>query len=199
MEMASSENNIGILGGSFDPPHIGHLIIAETARQKFNLKKIIFIPSGIPPHKSLPVTGGNDRSMMVKLAIEDNRDFEVLDTEIIRPGISYTLDTVMEIRSRNEKAALFLILGFDAFGLINKWKSIDSLCQQVTFLVARRYPEDNERNMNIPLNIRKIFLDNPYIDISSSFIRKLCREKKSIKYLVPETVREYIERNNLYG
>ncbi|MCL5674127.1 MAG: nicotinate-nucleotide adenylyltransferase [Candidatus Omnitrophica bacterium] len=194
----AKKNNLGILGGSFDPPHIGHLVIAETSLQQFHLQKIIFIPSGIPSHKFLPVAGSFDRFKMVELAIEDNPRFEVADIEIRNTSVSYTYGTVLQIRKKFKNTALFFILGSDAFRIIDKWKNIASLSKEVTFLIASRNKKSQKTGTDFSFPLKYFIINNPFIDVSSSSIRNFCREKKSIRYLVPEKVRKYIERKRLY-
>ncbi len=189
------KKNIGILGGEFDPPHIGHLIIAQTALQQFNLERIIFVPSGVPSHRALPMTNGLTRFKMLELAIEDNPNFKVSDIEIKNNSTSYTYDTVLKIRKEFKNVNLFFILGSDAFNIIEQWKNIEFLSKEVTFLVALR----NKKNkINFSSDIKSFIINNPFIDISSSSIRDFCKEKKSIRYLVNEKVRKYIKRKHLY-
>jgi nicotinate-nucleotide adenylyltransferase len=193
--MTDKNINLGILGGSFDPVHIGHLIIAQTALYQFNLDKVIFIPSGKPSHRHLPIADSSDRFKMVELAIEDNPDFEISDMEIKNNAVSYTYDTILEIKKNFSEADIFFILGSDAFDIIEKWKNINLLSREVVFLVASR---DKKKEIKHSPDIKNFFIDNFCIEISSSSIRNLCKDKKSIKYLVPEKVREYIERKHLY-
>jgi nicotinate-nucleotide adenylyltransferase len=198
MAMVNSGSRIGILGGGFDPVHLAHLVIAETARVQFVLDTVVFVPSGIPPHRSAFVASGKHRLEMVKLAISGNPAFEASDIEIMRTGISYTYDTVNMIRSQNPGSAIFLILGKDAYAIVDSWHRVEELAKMVTFLVADRRGKDVPGG-HTSFQHTMCRLDSPLLEISSSDIRTRCMKGQSIRYLVPEPVREYIEREHLYG
>jgi nicotinate-nucleotide adenylyltransferase len=116
---------IGILGGTFNPPHLGHLILAEEVREKLNLDKIFFIPTNIPPHKSTESVSSWHRFNMVKLAIKSNPYFEVLDLEIKRGGVSFTIDTIKELKSKFPRDEFYLIVGSDLASTFSTWKDFD--------------------------------------------------------------------------
>ena len=189
---------IGISGGTFNPIHLGHLFMAQTALEKFDLEKIIFVPSFWPPHKGRQnILGASQRLEMARLAVRDNPSFEVSDAEINRGGKSYTIDTLRYFhRQYPSDTKFFFILGYDSFADLHRWHQINELLKMVSFIVINR-PGFNPANHRIPQ--RKVFSAvMPGLDISSSYIRKSLRSHKTVKYLVPESVLEYICKNNLY-
>lgn len=183
---------IGIFGGAFDPPHLGHLILAEKIREEFNLDKIIFIPTNIPPHKEKPIASPNDRVLMLKFATEENPYFQISTTEIKRGGISYTIDTIKELKQMGE---LFLIIGADEAKQFDKWKNFNeilSLCKII--IVGRNRIKKDE----LPSILNKAFFIEFDVNISSTEIRERVKAGKSIKYLVPNEIEMYIKNKNLY-
>jgi len=204
--MKSECLRIGISGGTFDPIHHGHLIAAQEIREKLNLDKILFIPVGDPPHKTdIEVTDSIHRLNMVKKAIEDNSYFEVSSIEVDRPGYTYTIDTLMELKEKYpENCKFYFIIGADTLPQLVTWKEyrkVFTLCQ---FVAVMRPGFNNEEIYNEARRLESCFsakidiIDAPLIEISSTDIRKRVRESKSIKYLVPESVEEYIYSNGLY-
>lgn len=183
---------IGILGGTFNPSHIGHLILAQEAVDKLGMDKIIFVPTNISPHKNNNGVSAADRFNMVKMAIRDNGQFEVSDMEIKRGGTSYTIDTVRELKSRYVKDELYLIIGSDLANTFDKWKESGELKKIIRVVVACRE--------NYPLKQKDdfILMDITQIGISSSQIRELIRERRPINYLVRDSVLKYIKKNKLY-
>jgi nicotinate-nucleotide adenylyltransferase len=184
---------IGILGGTFNPIHFGHLHLAERVREKLSLDKVIFIPANIPPHKdNTDIAAPKNRLKMIKLAILDNPCFLVSDIEIKREGVSYTIDTLKILRKKFKNAELFFIIGSDEVRGLNSWKDIENIKEIVQFVVAKR-PGYSLNNLNdfIQIEIEEM-------DISGYQIRKRIREDKSIRYLVPEKVRRYILKRKLY-
>lgn len=197
---------IGILGGTFNPIHYGHLIIAEHIRVDQNLEKIIFIPTGLPPHKDrLKVLGGDIRREMVELAIESNPFFCLSTIEIENREISYTIDTVNTLKKENSEDEFYLILGGDSLMGLRNWKGFDELISSVNIIVADRYGACGDTIMKEIGRLNKetkntiININTPIIDISSTEIRKKRREKRSIKYLLPENVENYIMERGLYS
>jgi len=179
---------IGILGGSFNPTHIGHLIIAECAREVLGLDKVFFIPCNQPPHKSNQTLASvKDRLNMLKLSLKGNPYFEALDNELRRGGISYTVDTLREIKRDFPRARLFLIIGADLARQFHSWEKPGSIKDLSRIVVVNR---DKEKNLGA--------LSVPRMDISSSLIRLRIKRKQSIRYLVTDRVREYIEKRGLY-
>ncbi len=192
--MGKSAPKIGILGGTFDPIHCGHLILAEFAIENFMLDKIIFIPINIPSHKNKPQAPAKHRYNMIKLAIQDNPAFEVSMLEIKRGGISYSYETLEQLHATCKKTNFYFILGADAFNELETWKKYSVLVKQSDFVVATR---NGVKIKKLP-NARAFKLPIPKIDISASEIRSRIKNNLSIKYLVPERIRDYIQAYNLY-
>lgn len=199
-----NNKSIGILGGTFDPIHHGHLIVAERAREEFFLDKIILVPSALPPHKKVEqVLDSKHRLKMVELAIQNNSKIELSDIEMQREGYSYTIDTIQQFRN-NYDCDIYFILGVDALMLIDTWKDYNKLLDICHFIVVTRpgYELNKEAECFTEIsedNWKKIHIINiPAMDISSSEIRKRIGKGNTIKYLLPETVEEYICKNSLY-
>ncbi|MDO6355354.1 nicotinate-nucleotide adenylyltransferase [Caloramator sp. CAR-1] len=195
--------NIGLFGGTFNPIHLGHLIIANEVLESLRLDKIIFIPTGVPPHKDIGVVKGKHRFEMVKLAIEDNPYFEVSDIEIKRLDYSYTYDTLKELQKIYYVNKFRFIIGYDAFLEIDSWKNVKEVFKMAQFVVVNRNVESREMLKLIEEKCNKfdgeaIYLKVPNIEISSTEIRKRINEGKSIKYLLPDKVIDYIQKNDLY-
>ncbi|MFA4854539.1 MAG: nicotinate-nucleotide adenylyltransferase [Candidatus Omnitrophota bacterium] len=185
---------IGILGGTFNPVHIGHLILAEEAREKLGLDKIIFVPTALPPHKEdLNIAPAADRLKMIRLAIQGNRYFAVSDIEIKREGRSYTIDTLSELKLKYSRDELYFIIGSDLLKYLNEWKDLAQIIKMVKFLVATRpgYPLEQIPNYIHTLAIRAV-------DVSGFEVRQCVRENKSFRYLVPDKVFGYINKRGLY-
>ncbi len=197
---------IGLMGGTFDPVHYGHLIMCEGIREEFNLEKVIFIPARIPPHKTdTKVTEAYDRLRMVKLAIADNPFFEASDIEMKRDGSSYTVDTLMAFKKLyGSQKRLYLIVGADSLVQIETWKNFDEIFKLASIIVASR-PDTQENyldNTIIKLVSQfgaKIFkFSGRAMNYASSYIRKRVEEGLSIKYMVTPAVEAYIRKNRLY-
>ena len=193
------------MGGTFDPIHIGHLVLAEEARNYFGLEKIFFIPTGKPPHKDIGnITDALRRYEMTLLATGSNPYFHVSSVEINRPGITYTIDTIRYFKKQIPGSEIYFITGADSFVEISTWKCAGELLSLCKFVAARRIGVENfelERKINEMKNkFGDIVYDlpSPYIGISSTVIRERVREGKSIKYFVPEAVENYIVKNGLY-
>jgi nicotinate-nucleotide adenylyltransferase len=185
---------IGILGGTFNPVHIGHLILAEEAREKLGLDKIIFVPTALPPHKEdLNIAPAADRLKMIRLAIQGNRYFAVSDIEIKREGRSYTIDTLSELKLKYSRDELYFIIGSDLLKYLNEWKDLAQIIKMVKFLVATRpgYPLEQIPHYIHTLAIRAV-------DVSGFEVRQCVRENKSFRYLVPDKVFGYINKRRLY-
>ncbi|MCF6465359.1 nicotinate-nucleotide adenylyltransferase [Clostridium sp. Cult2] len=200
-----AKEKIGIMGGTFDPIHNGHLTLAEYSRTTFSLDKILFIPTGKPPHKDdIDISSNNHRYDMTLLAINSNPYYFLSSIEIHREGTTYTIDTIKYLKSKYNNTKFYFILGSDSLYQIHKWKDYKELLSSCNFIVAKRKYLDNNKleerikelselyksNMNI--------LESPLIDISSTEIRNRIKNQLSIKYLVPESVELYIEKNKLY-
>jgi len=194
----------GIMGGTFDPIHIGHLIAAERAREEFGLDCVFFIPAGKPPHKSYKeMASSTDRLNMVKVAVEDNSNFRLLDIEISREGSSYTIDTIKQVKEMFEIDDLYFIVGADNAREILKWRSAEELIKLVKFLVIARPGEWDENFIYDITNLRDNggyieILEVSPIPIASTNIRHRVKSNKSIKYMVTKDVEDYIYNNGLY-
>ena len=196
--MSQVNKRIGLFGGTFDPPHIGHLMIAEQARVHKRLDQVIFIPAYVPPHKRKQSSAKPEhRLRMTKLAVRDNRAFSVSDIEIRRGGVSYTIDTVNEYRRRFPRAELFLIIGTDNLRDFKKWKSYKEILRHAKILA---YPRAGRSAPNLrTLRKGKVsILQAELLDISSSAVRTAARKKRSLRYVVPDAVKSYIESKRLY-
>jgi nicotinate-nucleotide adenylyltransferase len=193
-----SQNNsktYGILGGTFDPPHIGHLILAQSAYEALGLDQVIFVPTSIQPHKINKVgTPGDIRFKMLQLAIDKDPRFDISDVEIGRPGISYTVDTFAILRTQYPEDSLYLLMGSDNVVDIAAWKDPEQLFALCKVAAARR-PDHNPTGAYAN---RVRYFEMPSIQLSSTLIRKKVKEGKSIKYLVPASVEDYILSNGLY-
>jgi len=186
----------GIFGGTFNPPHTAHLIEAELVREEFHLDRILFIPTYIPPHKEQPEISPAARMRMLHIAIEDNPYFQLLDLEIERREISYTVDTIKEIIEKNPGDSFYLIMGTDQALEFREWKEPETILTLLEFIIVTRPGFDRGKIDKILREKTQFFELN--IDISSTMIRNRIKDGKSIRYLVPESVREYIVANKLY-
>lgn len=211
---------IGILGGTFDPIHLGHLRTAEEMGQELELDRVCMIPSALPPHKRIdPVTPFEHRLAMARLGIGDSGVLHVLDMEGKRPGPSYSVDTLRECSIMfGPGAELYFILGTDAFLEIHTWKSFQELFRYAHFVIIRRpgHPlEDMESFLSerhiavksldaghgviLETGIRLMQRESTLMDISSTRLRRMVKTRRSIRFLVPEAVRQYILDNGLYA
>jgi nicotinate-nucleotide adenylyltransferase len=193
---------IGIMGGTFDPVHFGHLVTAEEALVQFNLDKVVFMPTGRPVRKThRHVSSAEDRYLMTVIATASNPDFEVSRLEIDRPGDTYTVDTMLQMREiHGPRAELFFISGADAVREILTWKDADRFAELCTFIAATRPGFDAEP---VPISAgpstpRVEAMEVPALAISSSEIRERVAARRPIRYLLPEAVAAYIEKNGLY-
>lgn len=191
-------NKYGIFGGTFNPPHIAHSIVADNVRQQLNLDKIIFIPSGNPPLKeSIPA---KHRLSMAKLAFGTDKNFEVSEIEIEdTEDKSYTVNTLrkLKIKYENTETELYLVIGMDNLIDLPNWKDPEKLFELANIVVINR-PGNNKDDARKDFREKAMFVDVPDLEISSRMIRRNISEEKSIKYLVCNTVEEYIEKNGLY-
>lgn len=196
---------IGIMGGTFNPIHHGHLILSEYIRTKLGLDKIIFIPTGMPPHKNKDdLLDGRTRLEMLKLAINNNPYFDSSDIEVSRTQLTYTIDTLIELKDLYKNCELYMIIGADTLLSLQTWKEYSKVLSLVNFIVADRLGLSTDdvlkeiERLNIKFGADIISVNSPVIDISSTTIRNRVGKDLSIKYLVPEVVEDYILNNNLY-
>ncbi|HTY36222.1 MAG TPA: nicotinate-nucleotide adenylyltransferase [Bacteroidota bacterium] len=195
--MRKKITRIGIFGGSFDPPHLGHIVIAELARRQLGLERVFLVPAFKPPHKAgRYASTARDRLHMTKLSIRGNRNLRVSDIEIRRRGISYTVDTVRFFKKKYHSASLFLIIGGDSLRQFKTWREPDvilSLCE----LVVYRRPGAGTRVSSVrgfPIH----YVEGPSMDVSSSEIRARLKSGKPVEDMLRKGVLQYIRRNELY-
>lgn len=185
---------IGLFGGTFDPVHNGHLIIARSVCETLGLNSVIFIPSARPPHKNTDIMfSAEQRLRMLCLAVQKTPCFAVSDVEMTRKGLSYTIDTILEIKKTMQADTdLIFIVGKDNLSDIESWKDPQAILEQCNIVVADR--PDTAKKDNPEWLMKKVeIIKVPLIDISSSGIRRRIREKKSIRYLVPDSIADIIE------
>jgi nicotinate-nucleotide adenylyltransferase len=185
---------IGIFGGTFNPVHLGHLILADEVREKMHLDRIIFVPTYLPPHKDTRgIAPASDRYKMIELSIKGNKYFSVSDAEIKRDGRSYTIDTIKEFKRAFPDEELYFITGSDLLNYLEEWKDLSEIIKMVKFIVATRpgYPLEK-----IPAYIQTVAIRA--VDISAFQVRNCIKENKSFRYLVPEAVYGYIVKKRLY-
>lgn len=197
---------IGIMGGTFDPIHIGHLFIAEEVLNEVGLDKILFIPVGIPPHKQeSKVTDSQHRLTMAQIAVSGNANFQVSRIEVDREGPSYTVDTINHLkRIYNENTLFYFIIGTDAFFELDTWKNYKDLLKLVKLAVVTRVGYNNyaldekieDYKNRFLAEIIKVVI--PKLEISSTDIKSRIRQGKTVKYIVPEGVEQYIKKHGLY-
>jgi nicotinate-nucleotide adenylyltransferase len=180
---------IGIYGGTFDPIHHGHLILAREARELFGFEKVIFVPAAVSPFKSSPAATAQVRLSMLRAAIEGEPGFELDDCELRRPPPSYAIDTIQEIRNRKGDTQIYYLVGEDNLPMLQSWHRFNELRKAVQFIVLDRTgtPPDHP----YPVVHRKI-------DISATEIRKRVASGQSIRYFVPQAVEEIIRRDKIY-
>lgn len=211
---------LGILGGTFDPIHFGHLRIAEEICEEMDLEKVLLIPGGFPPHKhEKSITPFHDRLAMTRIAAQDSSLLEVLDLEGRRNGPSYSIETLREIhRLYKDNVDIFFIIGMDAFLEINTWKEYKNLFKESNFVVLKRpgfsFEELEPFIISMEVGFKRMSDSNTFatpsgnlliykeatlMDISSTRIREMAAAGRSIRFLLPEAVRVYIIEKSLYG
>ncbi len=200
---AAPTHRLGIYGGTFDPIHIGHLIIAAQIQASLNLDRIVFVPAGVPPHKDPAlITPASDRLAMLRLAIPGNPAFTVDTLELDREGRSFTADTLATFREREPDAERWFIIGGDSLADFHTWRSPDTIVSLARLAVARRPGWDidiGSANRRVPATTGRIdVVDTPLIDIASNEIRARVRAGRPVRYLIPDSVRDYIADHGLY-
>jgi nicotinate-nucleotide adenylyltransferase len=195
---------VGILGGAFNPPHLGHLVCAQEALVQLELDKVVFVPVGVAPHRTLDDDPGPEvRLEMVELAIADDEHFTTSRIEMDREGPSYTADTLEQLREESPEDELFLILGGDQAAALASWHEPEKVLERATLAVFERLSWGRNAIVikigRMPGAERVRYLDMPLIQVSSSAIRRRVREGVPIRYLVLDKVVEYIATHELYG
>ena len=211
---------IGIFGGTLNPIHFGHLRSAEEVREVFSLDRVLFVPSAFPPHKRREeLESPQHRIEMTRIAIEGTPYFDFSDMEVRRGGFSYSVDTVEEVKKKEPGDEIYFILGVDAFFEIDSWKDYRRFLSLCNFIIVTRPGyEKGALTESLPLEVRGDFcydaekgcyghssghclnfLEVTLLDISSTEIRKRLKAGRSVKYLLPQRVEEYIKNNKLYG
>lgn len=189
---------LGIMGGSFDPIHLGHLIIAQDAIEQFGLDKALFAPARQSPLKGqLSTATPEQRWAMTKLAVAGNPNFEASDVDLRADEISYSIDTTRRLRQAHPSAELFWILGADQVAQLHHWRSIEELCALVAFIVFAREGDDLA-NPKLPSNARLLPARSRQIQLSSTEIRERLKTDRPVKYFLPAPVFDYIKAENLY-
>ncbi|MDF2558543.1 MAG: nicotinate-nucleotide adenylyltransferase [Bacillales bacterium] len=186
---------VGILGGAFDPPHNGHLILAETALKQLNLDEIRFIPTNIPPHKQASQASAMDRFEMLRLAVESTNhpEFVIDMVELNRKGPSYTFDTMTELIGREPNSKFYFIIGADMIDYLPHWYKIDELIECITFVGVPRPSYNGVTRYSVQM------LEMDEIDLSSSEIRHKIQEGIVVDELIPRNVLNFIKEKGLYG
>ncbi len=198
---------IGVFGGSFDPIHLGHLILAENCRQQANLDQVLFIPCAMSPHK-LDGAHGTDRQRMemLDLAIGGHRDFVSSDLEIKRSGVSYTVDTLQALHASQSGNEWFFLMGADSLESFSSWREPEEILKLAKPIIVGRPGSDPvdvsvlERlsSADYVESVRELSVESPLIDISSSAIRSRVASNQSIRFLVPRSVEQYIVTQKMY-
>ena len=195
-------SKVGVFGGTFDPPHYGHLRAAEVARDVLALDSVLFVPAANPPHKQgIAVTDAEMRMEMLEEVLAGEDGFELCRIEIERGGSSYTIDTLDALQRAHPDTEYWFITGSDAFVEIQTWRSWDLLLARYAFAVHERpgtRMDEAKRVVPPSLGERIVFLRRQMLDVSSSGIRRSVRDGESIRFLVPEPVADYIRRKRLY-
>lgn len=199
------KRRIGILGGTFDPPHVGHLWLATLAADTIGLDRVLFMPAAQPPHKGgRLVTNAADRLLMTRLAVAGDDTFDITIIEMERPGPSYTIDSVVELlRIYGTDAALYLLMAADSLAQIDTWRQPDQLLDRIEWVVGPRpgspAPDRSRLEARFGERAARIhLLEGPSLDVSSSQIRRRVAAGQTIRYLVPRGVEELIVDRGLY-
>lgn len=199
---------IGVFGGTFDPVHLGHLILAENCREQGRLEQIWFVPAAAPPHKlDRPISPFERRVEMLRLAVAGNPSFQINEVEKDRPGPSYTVDTLSELRGQHPEHEFFLLIGSDTLADLHSWREPARIVTLAGLLVWPRpgYPpltvEQLRAAVHLPANVvlRLHLVEGPKIDISSSDLRRRAGGGRTLRYLVPRAVEVYIGTHHLYA
>lgn len=205
--MERQGKKIGIMGGTFDPVHVGHLILGEAAYRQFSLERVWFMPSGNPPHKRDRTGGATDeqRVEMVRLAISDNPHFRLSLIEMYEDGYSYTYRTLEYLRKQYPDTEFYFIIGGDSLFEFNHWREPQRIANACHIVAAVRNQVSPEKFDTVLSDMRNRYqreflkLDTPNLDISSRHIRDMILKGESVKYYLPDPVIQYIYENHIYG
>jgi nicotinate-nucleotide adenylyltransferase len=207
-EVSANMRRVGVLGGTFDPVHYGHLVIAEEVFATLQLTEIVFVPAGQPPHKTnVEITAAEHRLKMLELAIASNPHFTISRVDLDRPGPSYTVDMLKLLRRQmGEHTAIYFIIGADSLEDLLSWHDSSGILEQLTHLVAVRRPGYSESEAFYDslearlsgIKQRLLVVDAPQFDISATDLRQRVAEGRPIKYQTPESVESYIVQYSLY-
>lgn len=184
---------VGILGGTFNPPHIGHLMMANEAYHALELDEVRFMPNAIPPHKKAEGATDEQRQKMVELAIADVPYFEMEMYELEQGGTSYTCDTMEALTNQEPDVEFYFIIGGDSIDDLHKWYCVDKLVRYVKFIGLNR--PGSEAKTDYPIKM----VEAPEINLSSTILRKRLATGGTVRYLIPEQVEAFIRKEGLYG
>lgn len=192
---------LGIYGGAFDPVHLGHLLLAEQAREQCQLDEIWFVPTRRPPHKDFELTEGRHRVEMLKFALAGHRQFVVKTLELEREEVSWTVDTLTRIQQQQPEASLFFLMGADSLHDLPTWREPERIARLATIVAVNRGTQACEQYLkplapNIANRVR--FVTMPGVALSATDIRQRVKHRQSIRYMVPRAVEEYIAQQGLY-
>jgi len=191
---------LGLFGGRFDPPHLGHLLLAEQAREALALDEVRFLPAGDPPHKGVQAPAA-DRVTMTRLATDDHPDFRVDDREVRRVGPSYAIDSVEELRRERPDAELWSLIGADAYAEIATWHRAEAFVRSATVVVVPRpgTAHADLDHLDEPFRSAARRLDIVPCGLSSTLLRRRIRQGRSLRYLTPDAVARYLHARRLYA
>jgi nicotinate-nucleotide adenylyltransferase len=194
-----AKRRLGVFGGTFDPPHVGHLALAEWALEQLELDRVLFVPAGTPPHKQAGRrSSAAQRVAMTRAAVRGNEAFTVSTIETKRRGPSYTVDTLAELAAANPGAELWLLMGADMYATLRTWHEPEGIARHARIAVALRPGAKAPRRVSGIKGQRVEWLGNPGIEVSSSAVRDRARAGRSVRYLVPDAVARHIARHGLY-
>jgi nicotinate-nucleotide adenylyltransferase len=196
-------SRLGVIGGTFDPPHYGHLVLAENARVQLRLDRVFFVLAGQPPHKpDRPITPAHHRVAMVEAAIADSPAFALSRVDLDRPGPHYTVEMLALLRREYPEAELFFLIGGDSLAEFLDWRDPAGIVREATLAVMQRpgwEPDLAALERAVPgLRERLVWLDVPYLDIAATDLRRRVREGLPLRYLVPPPVEAYIREHHIY-
>lgn len=197
---ATAPRRLGIFGGTFDPPHTGHLALAECAREQLGLDRVLFVPAARPPHKrGAKRSSAAHRVAMTRAAVRGNPAFAVSTIETRRRGPSWTVDTVRALAAEHAGEELWLLMGADSYAAFGTWREPAEIARHARLAVALRPGTRAPKRPRGVARDRVTFLENPELEISSSAVRERARAGRSVRYLVPDAVARHIARHGLYG